>query len=130
MSLTTGKYKLVLRVDGEYVVRNLFINCDLVDEDGTDGWYSREMLNFLTDEQYDAFKAECNNHSVIDRGSRLDFKGVSFKLLKSTDDEIIFKSVNTLCFDDYPEIVYYEDDSFSMIKTSNGWKCDVFHYWI
>lgn len=130
MSLTTGKYKLVLRVDGEYVVRNLFINCDLVDEDGTDGWYSREMLNFLTDEQYDAFKAECNNHSVIDRGSRLDFKGVSFKLLKSTDDEIIFKSVNTLCFDDYPEIVYYEDDSFSMIKTSNGWKCDVFNYWL
>lgn len=129
-ALTTGKYKLVLRVGGEYVLRNLFINCDLVDEEGTDGCFSREMLNFLTDDQYEAFKAECNNHLVIDRGTRLDFKGLAFKPIKSTGNEIIFKSVNTLCFDDYPEIVYYEDDSFHMTKTSNGWECDVFHYWL
>ena len=129
-ALTTGKYKLVLRAGGEYVIRDLFINCELVEEDGTDGCFSREMLDFLTDEQYEVFKAECNDNLVVDRGSRLDFKGVSFKPLKLTDDEIIFKSVNTLCFDDYPESVYFEDNSFHMIKTSNSWEFDVFDYWL
>jgi hypothetical protein len=135
-SLSSGKYKLVISANNEYVIRNLYINTNLAEEEDTWGYftryYSRGCLDFLTDEQYEAFNDEAvyRETNTGDRGSRIDFSGVDFKVLKSDDNEVIFKSVSILCFGDFPESVYYEDNSFHMTKTASGWVVDVFDEWI
>lgn len=125
-ALTTGRYKLVICADNEYIIRDLLINSELVEEDGTDGCFSRETLSFLTDEQYESFKAVAYNEysNMGDRGS--PFEGIIFKPIKSDSNEVIFKATSLRGIDQS----VFEDYSFHMTKTSNGWKCDVFNYWL
>lgn len=125
-ALTTGRYKLVICADNNYIIRDLLINSELIEEDGTDGCFSRDTLSFLTDEQYESFKAVAYNEysNMGDRGSA--FEGIIFKPIKSDDNEVIFKATSLRGMDQS----VFEDYSFHMVKTSDGWKCDVFHYWI
>lgn len=125
-ALTTGRYKLVICAGNDYIIRDLLINSELIDEDGTDGCFSRNTLSFLTDEQYESFKSVAYNEysNMGDRGS--DFEGIIFKPIKSDDNEVIFKATSLRGMDQS----VFEDYSFHMVKTFDGWKCDVFHYWI
>ncbi len=125
-ALTTGRYKLVICADNNYIIRDLLINSELIEEDGTDGCFSRDTLSLLTDEQYESFKAVAYNEysNMGDKGS--DFEGIIFKPIKSDDNEVIFKATSLRGMDQS----VFEDYSFHMVKTFDGWKCDVFHYWI
>ncbi len=125
-ALTTGRYKLVICADNDYIIRDLLINSELIEEDRTDGCFSRDTLSFLTDEQYESFKAVAYNEysNMGDRGSA--FEGIIFKPIKNNDNEVIFKATSLRGIDQS----VFEDYSFHMVKTSDGWKCDVFHYWI
>lgn len=125
-ALTTGRYKLVICADNNYIIRDLLINSELIEEDGTDGCFSRGTLGFLTDEQYESFKAVAYNEysNMGDKGS--DFEGIIFKPIKSDDNEVIFKATSLRGMDQS----VFEDYSFHMTKTSSGWECDAFHYWL
>lgn len=125
-ALTTGRYKLVVCADSDFIIRELLINSELVEEDGTDGSFSRKTLSFLTDEQYEAFKSAAYN-AYSNRGDKgSDYIGIIFKPIKSDSNEVIFKATSLRGI----ERAVFEDYSFHMTKTSNGWEFDAFHYWI